>query len=108
MDDYKNKDENVLKHYKINLKKMFYNKEKLKNNNIKILIRKNKSNSSLNLKNPNFSFKASKKTQKNIEISKKMPKIKISSILKKHSQKYFKNFDLVKEFNKEFKNNNFH
>ena len=47
---------------------MFYNKEKLKNNNIKILIRKNKSNSSLNLKNPNFSFKASKKPKKTSKI----------------------------------------
>ena len=136
LDDYENNEEDVVNNYEIKYKKIFNKNEKLKNNNnnnIKILIRKNKLNSRLNFKNPNFSFKILAKNQiifdninqsyinrKNESIEKtlkilektnmkfkiKMPKIKISSLLKKNeSQKYLKNYDLVKEFNKEFKNN---
>ena len=137
LNDYENNDENVVNNYENNFNKIkiFNNNEKIRNNNnnIKILIRKNKLNSRLNLKNPNFSFKiltknqiifdninksyikrrneSLEKTLKNLEQTHmkfkiKMPKIKISSLLKKNeSQKYLKNYDLVKEFNKEFKNN---
>jgi hypothetical protein len=136
LDDYENNEEDVVNNYEIKYKKIFNKNEKLKNNNnnnIKILIRKNKLNSRLNFKNPNFSFKilaknqiifdninqsyinrkneSIEKTLKNLEKTNmkfkiKMPKIKISSLLKKNeSQKYLKNYDLVKEFNKEFKNN---
>ncbi len=136
LDDYENNEEDVVNNYEIKYKKIFNKNEKIKNNNnnnIKILIRKNKLNSRLNFKNPNFSFKilaknqiifdninqsyinrkneSIEKTLKNLEKTNmkfkiKMPKIKISSLLKKNeSQKYLKNYDLVKEFNKEFKNN---